>query len=87
MGAKMKLLVKPTKSIHGEVRMPRSKTHSFRALVLASLADGTSIIREPKLSNDWHEAVKAMQLFGATIKEIEKKRLSSKRSYRQPANS
>src|SRR5437588_387508 len=30
--------------------MPPSKTHSFRALILASLADGISFIRYPKLS-------------------------------------
>lgn len=66
--------LKVTKSQHlqGEVRMPRSKTHSFRALILASLADGASLIREPKLSSDWHEAVKAMRLYGAKIEEVEK---------------
>jgi 3-phosphoshikimate 1-carboxyvinyltransferase len=57
--------------IHGEISMPPSKTHSFRALILAALADGTSIIRRPKISSDWHEAVKAMRLYGARIEEIE----------------
>lgn len=52
--------------------MPPSKTHSFRALVLGSLADGVSIIREPKLSPDWDEGVRAMKMFGAKIEEIEK---------------
>ncbi|MCJ7740467.1 3-phosphoshikimate 1-carboxyvinyltransferase [Candidatus Microgenomates bacterium] len=52
--------------------MPRSKTHSFRALILASLAGGISIIKKPKLSNDWAEAVKAMRMYGAEIEEIEK---------------
>lgn len=51
--------------------MPRSKTHSFRALVLAALADGTSTIRKPKISNDWNIAVGGLQQFGATIKETE----------------
>lgn len=70
---KTPVLLKVTKSrdLRGEVRMPRSKTHSFRALILASLADGTSLIRNPKLSGDWHEAVKAMRMYGATIEEIE----------------
>ncbi len=49
--------------------MPRSKTHSFRALILASLADGVSFVRNPKLSGDWHEAVKAMRMYGAKIEE------------------
>ncbi len=52
--------------------MPRSKTHSFRALILASLSDGISFIRNPKLSGDWHEAVKALRMYGATIEEVEK---------------
>ena len=67
------MLLKVTKSrnLHGEVRMPRSKTHSFRALILASLADGISYVRNPKLSGDWHEAVKAMRMYGATIEEVE----------------
>ncbi len=51
--------------------MPRSKTHSFRALILASLAHGISVVRNPKLSGDWHEAVKAMRMYGAKIEEIE----------------
>src|SRR5579859_5636804 len=68
------IFLKVTKSqnLQGEVRMPRSKTHSFRALILASLAEGVSFIREPKLSSDWHEAVKAMQMYGAKIEEVEK---------------
>jgi len=52
--------------------MPRSKTHSFRALILASLANGISYVRNPKLSGDWHEAVKAMSMYGAKIEEIDK---------------
>lgn len=68
------IFLKATRSqgLKGEVRMPRSKTHSFRALILASLADGISFVRNPKLSGDWHEAVKALRMYGATIEEIEK---------------
>src|SRR3984893_10070034 len=65
------LKVTKSHSLRGEVRMPRSKTHSFRALILASLADGISFVRNPKLSGDWHEAVKAMRMYGANIEEIE----------------
>ncbi len=56
--------------------MPRSKTHSFRALILAALADGISVIKNPKKSHDWNEAVKAMRMYGAKIEE------SDKNSYR-----
>lgn len=65
------LKVKPSPAIHGTISMPASKTHSFRALILAALADGTSYVRHPKISSDWHEAVKAMRMYGATIDEVE----------------
>jgi len=64
------LIVRRSGGLRGEITMPRSKTHSFRALVLAALADGVSLIRHPKLSSDWQEAVKAMRLYGAGIEEI-----------------
>lgn len=66
------LKVKNSRNLTGTISMPISKTHSFRALVLGALANGISIIREPKLSPDWDEGVKAMKMFGAKIKEIEK---------------
>src|SRR3989338_7658628 len=68
----MILKIKKSDNLHGEIRMPRSKTHSFRALILASFGSGTSVIRQPKLSADWHEAVKAMRMYGVKIKEIAK---------------
>jgi len=66
------LKVKKSQNLKGTISMPPSKTHSFRALVLGSLAEGVSIIRQPKLSPDWDEGVKAMKMFGAKINEIEK---------------
>lgn len=65
------LKVRPSGPIRGEISMPASKTHSFRALILASLADGVSTIRGPKISSDWHEAVRAMRMYGADISEPE----------------
>lgn len=66
------LKVTKSKNLKGEVHMPRSKTHSFRALILAGMAEGISYIREPKLSSDWYEAVRAMRMYGAKVDEIEK---------------
>ncbi len=68
----MILHVQKSHQLTGTVSMPRSKTHSFRALILASLADGTSTICNPKISSDWHKAVEAMILYGAEITEIKK---------------
>ncbi|MFA5770106.1 MAG: 3-phosphoshikimate 1-carboxyvinyltransferase [Patescibacteria group bacterium] len=66
------LQVKKSQNLKGEISMPPSKTHSFRALVLGALANETSIIRNPKLSHDWNVGISAMRMFGAKIKEIEK---------------
>lgn len=68
----MHLRVKKSNHLKGDITMPRSKTHSFRALILAALADGISIIANPKISNDWNEAVKAMKMYGAEIEQTEK---------------
>lgn len=65
------LHVQKSEGLRGTIAMPRSKTHSFRALVLASLADGVSTIRNPKKSRDWEVGLRAMQMYGATITEIE----------------
>jgi len=66
------LKVKKSSSLKGTISMPASKTHSFRALILGALADGISIIRNPKISVDWEEGIKAMRMFGAKIEKIEK---------------
>lgn len=65
----MQLKINKSNNLRGEITMPRSKTHSFRALIMASLADGTSFIRKPKISSDWDEAVKAMKIYGAKIEQ------------------
>ena len=65
------LEVQPSRAIRGVISMPPSKTHSFRALILAALADGVSTIRRPKISSDWHEAIRAMRQYGARIEELE----------------
>ena len=66
----MKLEVFKSDNLIGEVRIPSSKTHSFRALILASLAKGESVIKKPKLSSDWFEAIKALRMYGAEITEV-----------------
>ena len=40
----MNLKVKTISNIGGEVKAPPSKSYSHRAVILASLADGTSMI-------------------------------------------
>lgn len=51
----------------GEVQIPASKSHTIRALLIASLAEGRSIISNPLTSNDAVACVEACRQLGATI--------------------
>ena len=64
----MKARVSPAK-LQGTVRVPASKSHSIRALLIASLAEGESRIREPLNSTDTTACVRACRSFGAEIEE------------------
>jgi len=54
-------------SLRGAVAIPGSKSHTVRAVVLASLAGGDSRIRAPLDSLDTRAAVEAYRAFGALI--------------------
>lgn len=51
----------------GTAAMPGSKSHTIRAVALATLADGVSHIRRPLDSLDAQSAVRAYRAFGAEI--------------------
>jgi len=63
----MNLLVGNSSSLRGSVQAPPNKSHSFRALIMAALAEGTSKIVRPAVSNDWMRGVEALEMFGAEI--------------------
>lgn len=65
----MDLIVSQTRRLRGEVSVPPNKSHSFRALVAAGLADGVSAIRRPAVSNDWRRGVRALQMLGAKVEQ------------------
>ncbi|MEW5946341.1 MAG: 3-phosphoshikimate 1-carboxyvinyltransferase [bacterium] len=54
-------------SLAGEAVMPASKSHTIRAVVIAALADGGSVISNPLDSLDTKAAVEAYRAFGAEI--------------------
>jgi 3-phosphoshikimate 1-carboxyvinyltransferase len=62
----MKLICRQSR-LKGEVRIPGSKSHTIRAVAIASLASGESIIRVPLDSDDTRAAVDAYRLLGAEI--------------------
>jgi 3-phosphoshikimate 1-carboxyvinyltransferase len=63
----MDLVVTKTSGLHGTVRVPPNKSHSFRALIMASLAEGVSRIISPAVSHDWMLGTEALEMFGAKI--------------------
>ncbi len=63
----MNLIVNKSSRLNGQVRIPANKSHSFRALIMAALAEGVSRIESPAVSNDWMRGIEAMEMFGATI--------------------
>jgi 3-phosphoshikimate 1-carboxyvinyltransferase len=62
----MKLIVKKSR-LKGTVAIPGSKSHTIRAVAIASLAEGASLIREPLVSSDTRAAVTCYRALGADI--------------------
>ncbi|MEN6315988.1 MAG: 3-phosphoshikimate 1-carboxyvinyltransferase [Clostridiaceae bacterium] len=53
----------------GSVRIPGSKSHTIRALFIASLAEGRSVITDPLISEDASSAVAVCKAFGAGVEK------------------
>ena len=66
----MKWIVKKT-NLTGNLRIPGSKSHTIRALLIATLAHGTSIIRGALLDGDGASALNAASKLGAKISVID----------------
>lgn len=68
----MKLIVGKS-SLSGNVAIPGSKSHTVRAVALASLASGESIIHKPLVAADTLSAVAAYRALGADIEIFDDK--------------
>ncbi len=55
--------------LKGEILIPASKSHTIRAVAIATMADGESFLRNPLESEDARAAFRAAAEFGATIRE------------------
>ena len=62
----MNLIAKKSQ-LKGTVTIPGSKSHTIRAVAIASLAAGKSAIRDPLVSNDTLSAVHCYSMLGAKI--------------------
>jgi 3-phosphoshikimate 1-carboxyvinyltransferase len=66
----MKLIVRKSR-LKGTVTIPASKSHTIRAVAIASLAKGQSAIRNPLVSSDTQAAVDCYRALGAKIDTTE----------------
>lgn len=63
----MEISIRKSK-ISGEVEIPGSKSHTIRAIFIASLASGTSTVEMPLVSDDTIACLRAASVLGAWIK-------------------
>ena len=63
----------PAKTIFGTINAPPSKAHTLRAIIIASLAKGETIIKRGLIAEDQEYAMKAMEQLGAKIKILKEK--------------
>ena len=57
--------IRPLSTLHATVRIPGSKSYTQRALLISSLAEGRSILRNALLSEDTEHLMQALSLLGA----------------------
>jgi 3-phosphoshikimate 1-carboxyvinyltransferase len=57
----------PAKQILGTLSAPPSKAHTLRAIIIASIAKGKTLIKNGLIAEDQEYAMKAMEQFGAKI--------------------
>ena len=57
--------IRPLERVNAELQVPGSKSYTQRALVIASLADGKSILRNTLVSEDTQVLVESLRLLGA----------------------
>lgn len=62
--------VKP-QNISGTLSVPGSKSHTIRAVLIATMAEGKSFIRNPLTSQDCLSSMNAARAFGATAEELD----------------
>jgi 3-phosphoshikimate 1-carboxyvinyltransferase len=62
------IAVKPLGGLDAVVRMPGSKSYTQRAMVIAALAEGESLLRDPLLSEDTLGLAGALRLLGTDVR-------------------
>ena len=68
----MELTVQRAERVEGTVKAPPSKSYTHRAFIIAALAEGESIIRDPLYSEDTMASLNACRAFGPEVRVDEK---------------
>ncbi len=71
----MNALIRPTPALFGRTRVPTSKPHMQRALILALLTEGTTELLCPSWSSETRRLLGAMKAFGLEVREEAPERL------------
>ena len=66
----MQWTTKPS-TLSGTIAIPASKSHTIRALLIATLSDATSTIKQALLTGDGHSALQAALALGAQIQNLD----------------
>ncbi len=56
-------------ALHGEIHIPASKSHTIRAVAIATVAGGISTLRNPLISDDAQSALNGAREMGAVINQ------------------
>ena len=67
----MELNIQKTDKIQGVVKAPPSKSYTHRAVIISSLAEGKSTLRNPLYSEDTNASIDACQSFGTIIETFD----------------
>ncbi|MFX1276873.1 MAG: 3-phosphoshikimate 1-carboxyvinyltransferase [Promethearchaeota archaeon] len=66
----MDVKINPTSKLDGTIIAPGSKSYSHRAFIVASFADGVSVIRNPLISGDVSVTIEILKTLGVKVLEI-----------------
>jgi len=66
----MDLSITPTNLFQGEIKAPGSKSYSHRAFLVASIANGPSIIKNALISGDVKITLDGLRTFGVKIEKL-----------------
>ncbi len=79
----MKFIVEPS-NLKGDAKIPGSKSNTTRAVVIATLAEGESIIKNPLPSADCLSTVEVYKGYGAEIVSLEEDKWIIRGSWKNP---